>query len=592
MSEGKGIEVRISATGGDQAAAEVRKPTEAMKDQAAVEQDLAERKAKFQEEAAQRRKEMEEAQTSTGFGGMLDGSPERLDESAENLIEKSTEAARKLKELQDQAKETGNTLPELREADVVAEALERLGRASGEAAGKPGSKGGGIIDLAESVGILDPQIASLTRGLLGVVGGPMLAFTAGAAGAAYALYEWKQALDEWRDAQQRAFQATDAAIRANDEVARSERQATEAADERTESARVQSQAIEALTGNQSSFIQALRTEIELLSQRNQITSEAASVDTEIALEQANGDPVKQEQIRNQARKEAQARELDQIAEERKKKQELLDRLEQESLRAGTETANKRAEIEAQRDAAKREASDKSKFSTDSASLAVGSETLAKDTGVSASERAQAARDAAVQRQNEERLKREADEARKRAEGLESTLQQLEEEYRRAEEQRYQEQNGLFKDIGALGQREEGMKNIFGKRDTLGEIRESNLAKDIAKRQEEEDRRKKEKEEADTARGLETASRDGFGAADIGERLGAPQRGLDALRRASDAMSRNPNNTNLQRMEDMLEKLLDWAENSNQDLGDTARLRELEKKVEVLNQRQKNARTGR
>jgi hypothetical protein len=220
VAEGKGIEVRISATGGDQAAAEVRKPTEAMKDQAAVEQDLAERKAKFQEEAAQRRKEMEEAQTSTGFGGMLDGSPERIEETS-TALEKMAEAETKV-------------------AASVRDASTELGKESDQFVRRNNIAQAATIGLAAGSAIVAKTFGEIAEGLASIDLDKLRQMDAEIAAQVETARNWSQVLSDPLSSIQRFLSGSsigEAFAEMNDQLARNARVQGEAVDRMISSGR-------------------------------------------------------------------------------------------------------------------------------------------------------------------------------------------------------------------------------------------------------------------------------------------------------------------------------------------------------------------
>jgi hypothetical protein len=288
MAEKK-IEIKIAATGGSQAAAEVGKVGAAV-------------------EAVQKA-----ASNNKGFGGMLDGSPERLDDVAdamENVAEKADEMEK--------------ALPDLTSFDFAAEGLEKLTGAAQTAAPAAAAASGGLGTLATVA--------------LRMVGGPLGVLTAAVGLAASAFRNWYdsiQATIAQLDKEEQIAREGAAAIRdAGVAAERTAEQKREAADR----ARDLADAIASIETSQSSYNDALEREIGLLLQKQKAENEIAKAkgDTELA---AEDDPVKKEEIRQRLRKEAQDRELAGIEEEKRKRQDLLDRKEQDVPRVQTEGDN-------------------------------------------------------------------------------------------------------------------------------------------------------------------------------------------------------------------------------------------------------------
>jgi colicin import membrane protein len=138
MADGKNIEIKIAATGADQAAAEVRKV------EAAV----------------------------TGFGGMLDGVPERADEAAQSVtkIGKSAEQARseaqkasstfgEMSDSMEDASEKADTL----DANVGKIARAQRAQAIAQLAEAFGKVGKAVRETADEIGVADPALGATFR---------------------------------------------------------------------------------------------------------------------------------------------------------------------------------------------------------------------------------------------------------------------------------------------------------------------------------------------------------------------------------------------------------------------------------------------
>lgn len=141
MAEGKNIEIRIAATGGDQAAGEIQKVSDAA---AAT-------------EAA--------SKGSTGFGGMLDGVPERVD----TVTAKVEDLKKELGPVAKAAEDVGEAMDDsAKKADKLGENVEKIARtqkaqAVAQLGGQVAQLGSAFKSVASEVEVFDKDLANTLR---------------------------------------------------------------------------------------------------------------------------------------------------------------------------------------------------------------------------------------------------------------------------------------------------------------------------------------------------------------------------------------------------------------------------------------------
>ncbi len=335
MADGKNIEIKIAATGGDQAAAEIRKPVEASK----------------------------------GFGGMLDGVPERAEEAAEAvkqvgaaavpMSEHMGEAADEVERLAESAEDATDKSGELDE-NVSNIARAQKAQALAGLAGQVAQIGQKFQQAADEVEGFDAEMAatlrrtgqgldqvaqSVTTVAMGfAMGGPLGGAVAALAATLNVLFQ------SWASSEQAAAKSAAAQVKALEEVNAATRVATTAALQRnTELASERTLAaldsqfakVEKITGEMNRQVGLMRDkrrlENEVLTANDQ--ADLAGVD----LEEARGNLNPLQAAEKRSRIEAEAR--------RRQREERKRLALEDAAAAGVEALLKTQAAEAARKAA-------------------------------------------------------------------------------------------------------------------------------------------------------------------------------------------------------------------------------------------------
>jgi hypothetical protein len=439
MAEKK-IEIRIAATGGDQAAAEVRKVEQAATDAAQA------------------------TQGTRGFGGMLDGTVPRLDETAEAM-----------ENVAEKAGEMTAALPDLTESEMVAEGLKKLGGGAETAAAGAGKAAGGLGGLGANA--------------LRLAGGPLGVLSLAVGFAAKKFLEWHNGIQQTiaRLAEENAV--IDQATRSiRDQAVAVERAAILKADA-AERARDYSDAMQRLEAVAAGYNKTLRDQLGLLQEQQQAENEIARAKGEVELAAAGDDPVKKAEIRDRLRREEQARELKALADTQAKKQQLLN--EQERTAPDVEAAGE-AEAQALRDQAAAAAEQARKLrdtETRSRALQKTADMRMDTPGISMD-------DWRASLKTRESARRKADAAGPEAERLEAEAKDLEAqasttaaEAKKQVDAILAEMNSLYQEIQRLGREQETKQAVFSERDKAGDITLDATREQARKRQEQEEKRK-------------------------------------------------------------------------------------------------------
>jgi hypothetical protein len=517
MADSNKIEIRIEGSGGDQAAAEIRKV-----------------------EAAQDALQASAEQTGTrGFGGMLDGVPERADEAAEAIkkidaaavpfSEHLGEAADHVEDLGDQANGANDKLDKIIN-------IQRA-QIANEIAGGLGQIGAKVREASKDFAEADPEFSKTLGDLsLGLemasgaasgaaqgfaVGGPFGAAVGALIGGAIAPFI--QAMDDMTASLARASSSEAQAAEMKRRLAEAQAganensfRAIEASEELRDAYNAESDAIDGITA-------AIR-------RRNEIQGAEAEADKAIR------DRADDAEIRGGASPEdVKARRALDDAEAAKNKidQDLADKNQIE--RAARERADaaraKQAEIEANPES-----------TLDQIGAARGLGDTARQQADAAEQDRITAERAAVARKRaiDERAAREVEN---------QTAQKA------AREQREKD----------LAEREQQRKEQQAERERERVQRESNKsAGDVA--------------------GL------GFDAANEARKLGNTA-GADLLEKRAKALMQNPNKGDSEELLALMERMLTWAEQSGADGKGGSRLAALEKRQSILEAQLKNGRTG-
>lgn len=322
-----------------------------------------------------------------------------------------------------------------------------------------------------------------------------------------------------KDAMDDVATAVNDATKETIEMQRAETDAANARASAEERNRAYAESLRRITDEGFEYLDVLRKEIDLLREKQGLENTVEEARGQRRIEEAGDDPVKQEQVRNQVRKEAQDREIRQLEEQIEKRRDLMERAsereasitirgrnESGAFQSAAEDAAARA-LQAEQEkklrdaeaAALRDAAEKQKGSTRARSLreATAAEEAGRAAGVTATEA----------RAEESDFRRQAKDAADKAAAEATTA--------------FNEANKLFQEINRRAREVQAKREVFAERDASGSIRETRVAK------QEEERRQKEKdrEEADRRREQERAAREAETA----------QRGID--RAGSDIASR-------------------------------------------------------
>jgi hypothetical protein len=561
MAEGKNIEIRIAATGGDQAAAEIKKVEQASQDAAQA------------------------TQGPRGFGGMLDA----LD--AKKMRDDAAEAAKELKKLAEAQKEVAKTLPALSESDFAAEAMSKLGGATASVAKATVPAIGGLAGMGES--------------LLSLAGGPLVIATAVIGGVLGYLKKWQAEIAALEDRQRSVSDAFDEATQKTLELARASQLEAGIEESSKQRAKEHEEALRQLTSAKSADIEVSRERGKLLKEEQQAENEIAKAkaDTDIAAEK---DPVKKEEIRQRARKEQQDRELRQIEDEKNARKDTLDRLEQNQTTVGVEGANQEGDLRGKAASAKQDAEDQRKLETLAKARAAALKKIYEDESVPFDERRSAARESGVSRRAGEaagdeakRLEAEAADYTKQANEIAKTTKDTVDGI-------VTEMNRLYQEIQKLD-RDKGTKTaVFAERDKLGDItvnktREEEAKKAAEKKKREDDKAAREAEKEEKKRleaELETGEK-GLDASARERGLQARKRGLgqsrgvgagnDTVAAVGKALQDGTDPAELQKLGDMVRE----AQSKNGALVTSlllqiiTGLQEQDRQVEILRQQLKN-----
>lgn len=535
MAEGKNIEIRIAATGGDQAAAEIRK----------------------------------------------------VESAEEGLSSATNKTALDLPAITAGSGRASNGLNQL------AQTAGRVTAASVSMRSNIQNVGYQVQDFAVQVGAgtsamrafsqQAPQLLSafgpwgVALGTAVAIGGPLVSMLTTAAFAA----------DNLAEAQKDAADSTDEATRKNDAAREATRELKAAEEERIATLEKTREQIAEITGEQNNYNEALRAEISLMKERHQGDKELADAKTAHELEAANGDPAKQEEIRNRARKETREREISQIREEQAKKNELMKGIDADDVRAQTEAANKRSEIESRKKQAEQESREKSTWADQQEELQKGEESLAGNDKLSPMERGRAARNADKFKSQAAKLRREADDAKKRSEDASKAKTELDEAARREQESRDKERNSIFQDIQGGDRKIDRLEQKGKIEDSTGELKRQRLKEEQQKKADDKKAQEERKAEAEEKRKQAAADRREREEAGIGRDAKdlLPKKGgvTERVRRAVDLASQNLQDGDQGGEMDLILKFLDAmaAKNGKRDKARDAKIAQLEARIKNL-----------
>lgn len=260
-----------------------------------------------------------------------------------------------------------------------------------------------------------------------------------------------------------------------------------------------------ITTAQYAYNESLQEQLGILTETQATENEIAAAKGQLEIDQAEGDPVKQEEVKNRVRKEAQARELAQLDARRKAGGELIDRKGAQELEVGEAGTAEAASLRTRADAAGEAALEKEQLADlkkataeDKTTAAEGSKgaaaaALKRDAAKLREEYLQATESAKALRAEEKDLTGQAD-------TVDSTT--------KAEVERLRaEANKLFDEVEKLKREAEKKQEIFGIRDQQGDLREGRIRTQTDQKAAEAQARADEKAASEAEAQARTASRD-------------------------------------------------------------------------------------
>lgn len=275
-------------------------------------------------------------------------------------------------------------------------------------------------------------------------------------------------------------EATEEATKATVAMARDQAQAMKMDEESIQRKRELTETLRQITSEQYSYNNSLQEQLDLLTETQAAENELAAARGQLEVDKAEGDPVKQEEIRNRVRQEAQARELQQIEERRKAASELIDRKTTQETEVGTRGESTAAQLRQQAGSA--------------GAGALQAEQLADLKNATANDKAAAAGKLKGSRKNEldrevvklrEEARKSTDEAkslRRQETDLKSQADTVESTTKAEVEKLQAEANKLFDEVRKLAREAEKKQKLFGIRDEQGDAREGRVRRDEAGRE--------------------------------------------------------------------------------------------------------------
>lgn len=417
-----------------------------------------------------------------------------------------------------------------------------------------------------------PQLLS-AFGPWGIAAGTVIALGAPLAGALMASGE---AAEESATAFQEAIDANIALAQKQAETTRATTAGNEAADNLTAT-------IHEITKARYAYNESLQKSIDLLGEEFAAQNEIADAKGQLEIDQAEGDPVKQEQIKNRLRKEAQARELEQNETTRRASFDLINRKGAQQVEVVENSRNAADGLTGQADAAGTAALEREQFANArnaaGEDAATGAETAKGGAKVRLEREARQAKEQARKASEEARALRaqEAD-LRKQAESVESAGS--------AEADRLQaEMQKLYDRVQSLERDAEKKKQLFDIRDQRGDVRENSVAKTErekadAKTQAETDKAARDAErDADKRRQAEAGiGRDAKGLLP----KGVSEKGKRAFEAVTAGLQDGDQGGELETLAGYLDRILTAVEKTKgKQSADAIKIRQLEERIRNL-----------
>lgn len=270
--------------------------------------------------------------------------------------------------------------------------------------------------------------------------------------------------------------------------------------ERADLADGMAESLRQITTAQYQYNDALRGEITLLKERQDAESEIAKARGELELESANGDPLKQEQIRNRLRQEEQLRQQTAISDEVTVKNDLLGRLgkQQDEVSSKSRSESERLKKEAdavaaqalQAEQAKVTATGRVDYFTDAANRPDISKAEKRGFKADAQDAQRSVdiyqEEAKALREKEKQLREGSGTAEKTGESEVKRLQG--------------EMQSLAESIRKLETKSATNYAVFDDQNAAGKLREERIAKEQAQKEQEKAKREAEKQQREAEKG--------------------------------------------------------------------------------------------
>lgn len=304
-----------------------------------------------------------------------------------------------------------------------------------------------------------------------------------------ALFNMAGAVDEVSTASEKAAEETVDLARAQENSLVIERESADRKRELAETLRV-------VTREQYSYNDSIQRTLDLLKETQGIENEIAAAKGQLAIDKAGDDPVKKAQVTNDVRKEAQARELQQIEARNKVITDLIDRKGAQEVSVGNAGEAAAKNLRDQAGAAGAEALEKEQLEKTRNAFADDKEDFAKNApkGKFRKEAELAAEQA---REDARKAADEAKQARAKEKDLNSAAGGVE-SGSAAEVKRLQgEAQKLFDELNKNKRDADTNRQLFGIRDEQGGLAEERARKAVKEKQDrlaaDEERKRQRKE---------------------------------------------------------------------------------------------------
>lgn len=517
MADGRNIEIRIAATGGDQAAQEFRK----------------------------------------------------VETAQDGISSASGKTGAKLEEFRSQGQKVTSATMDMRMG------LQNVGYQVQDFAVQVGSGTSAVRAFSQQA----PQLLS-AFGPWGVGLGTVVALGAPLVSQ---LFDQAEATDQLSDAMEEARLKTIALSAQEEDAKRIQEEWTRTAYELNE-------AVRDATTARYGYNEALRKGLEILKEEQDARNQVESARGKREIEEAEGDPVRQEQVRNRVRREAQARELADMQEMQKRRRDLLERDSQQQLEVGQNGPSAVDAIQRRAEEARKQALEYEQAKIIAEGNAASYREFGNRPSASAQERMSSERDARIAEKSAKDWDALAKESRGLADNLTASADDAAKTISGTIDKLQKEMQKLADEIRSTDLAISTKQQVFAEENASGESRLQRARTDAAKKT--ADEREKQEREAQQARDRErtqaiAAAVLGMDASKVaGESVGG--KAGAALKSKAEALLANPTAKGQQELLDLVDRLIDLVESK----GDAEDVSALKQKVQVLEARQRNGRDGR